>query len=169
MLKHTKDKFTLDGMSELTSPSWPSILANLVADSETSMLINGKMHKKTSLRDDVFLGHPDRERLLGQIEGMLVGKHMVEKKLCLEDAYKFCGMRVPTALLVEVGNRASVAASKSHEAQTETVVEQAKHMSVEVGEILHCDPDVGTIVAQETPLEGSPLSDCPSSLSDWEV
>jgi hypothetical protein len=61
-----------------------------------------KLSTQTLLRDDLFVGYPDRERLLGQVEGMVIGQHVLSEGQTLVDSYQLCGLEMPSALLDEV-------------------------------------------------------------------
>jgi hypothetical protein len=92
------------------------------------------------LREDLFLGHKDREHLLGKLEGIqLAGRHM-GTELSQAECYKLCGVEFPR--------------------------EAYKRIPSKQGYTEKTTPDVVSKV--EAGDGASPLSDCPSDISDWE-
>ncbi|KAF2827499.1 hypothetical protein CC86DRAFT_405623 [Ophiobolus disseminans] len=49
----------------------------------------------TELPDELFLGHPDRERLRGKFEGILLASKKTGTPAALLDCYRICGMPYP--------------------------------------------------------------------------
>jgi hypothetical protein len=81
-------------------------LTRFTREGSKAILSNDDVRKQTLLRDDLFVDYPDRERLLGQIEGMVIGQHVLVDGQTLVDSYKLCGLEIPSALLDEVNGYA---------------------------------------------------------------
>jgi hypothetical protein len=96
----------------------------------------------TILQNDLFRGHDDRERLLGKIEGIQIASRQQGTELSLAECYRLCGIPCPGV----IGNTAGM----PHEQETMPL------------------QDVSTVKTPIKDMSASPLSDCPSDLSDWE-
>jgi hypothetical protein len=87
----------------------------------------------------LFPGYKDREHLLGKLEGIQLASRRMGTELSQAECYKLCGIEFPE----EVQKR------------TPTKPENTEETT----------PDVGKVEAGDG---ASPLSDCPSDISDWE-
>jgi hypothetical protein len=99
--------------------------------------------KKTSIpihHDELVCGYKSRERLLGKIEGIQLASRHAGTELSLAECYKLCGIEDPG----------------EDQNTSETGHEQASTR-----------PSASGIVKRHG--DDSPLSDCPSDLSEWEV
>lgn len=54
------------------------------------------------LQQDQFVNHPEKERLLGRLEGILVGQWAERQGLTLKECYESCGISVPDGSLTDV-------------------------------------------------------------------
>ncbi|KAF2444340.1 hypothetical protein P171DRAFT_31112 [Karstenula rhodostoma CBS 690.94] len=157
-------------------------LARFTQESSKTVLINGNVSKQRLLRDGLFVGQLNRERLLGQVEGMLVGQQVLVDGHSLIDSYKLCGMEVPSALLAEVDGGAFDPAQDIAEpssmsgdgADISSVGRDVNQLDVSNEDVQikseggRADAKEGDF-ARELSLGSSPLSECPSDLSDWEM
>ncbi|KAF1977182.1 hypothetical protein BU23DRAFT_322609 [Bimuria novae-zelandiae CBS 107.79] len=94
-----------DGVREALAPvgSFPSsMLPTVELDNGQSSMFGSEIHELALRKEDLFLGHPDRERLLGQVEGMLVAKYMSERNVGVEEAFRLCRVEIPPALVAEL-------------------------------------------------------------------
>jgi hypothetical protein len=99
--------------------------------------------KKTSIpihHDELVYGHENRERLLGKIEGIQLASRHAGTELSLAECYKLCGIEDP-------GENQNTSEMGHEQASTR--------------------PSASGIVKRHG--DDSPLSDCPSDLSEWEV
>ncbi|KAL5455975.1 hypothetical protein PMIN07_006868 [Paraphaeosphaeria minitans] len=95
-------------------------LAKFTREGSKTVLIDGNVHKQKLLQDNLFVGHPDRQRVLGQIQGIIIGRQVLVDGHNLVDSYKLCDMEVPFASLADVDGHALIAASNAG-AETRTV------------------------------------------------
>ncbi|KAJ4348325.1 uncharacterized protein N0V89_009699 [Didymosphaeria variabile] len=150
--------------------------------------MNGNVNRKTLLRDDLFEGHPDHERLLGQVEGMIVGRHVLVKGQYPAHNYKLCGTEMSSALLAEVdghaldparGAGAEKPAASHIDGKIPDSVSKDSGQLVALENAQTTSDGVRAVDAKEaefaegspfgSPFGSSPFSDVPSDLSEWEV
>jgi hypothetical protein len=115
---------------------------NISAETD-SMTVGPDATKKTSIpihHDELFNGSENRERLLGKIEGIQLASRHAGTELSLAECYKLCGIEY-------TGANEDTSETDHKEASTRSSLSN-------IGE-RHGDD--------------SPLSDCPSDLSEWEV
>lgn len=62
-------------------------------------ITNSQTVLKTVPREDLFPGHPDRERLIGRLEGILIGHWHGKEGLPLEKCYALCDVASPDEIL----------------------------------------------------------------------
>ena len=99
------------------------------------------------LPDDLFLGHPDRERLRGRFEGIIMASRKHGTEASIADCYRLCGMPEP----------------KETRAPTNSPLSKMK--------LTPPKSAVNTPQKESEPPKEptkSPLSDCPSDISEWE-
>jgi hypothetical protein len=96
----------------------------------------------TILQDGFFRGHDERERLLGKMEGIQLASRQQGIDISQAECYRLCRIPYPGV----VGSTAST--------------------SCEQGTMLL--QDSGTVETLGKKASVSPLSECPSDLSDWE-
>lgn len=188
-----------DGAQDEKKAIQVDFLAKFTKEGPKVVLVDGSVKKQRLLRDDLFVGHPDRERLLGQIEGMALGQQVLIHGHSLIDSYKLCGMATPSALLAEV-NAAAVETGADAGEVSNMSEDREEDVNNDTDILKVLDEDVKTDVegeqegmsdvrrtrrvdtdlrlptgAEAVDLEGglslksSPLSDCPSDLSEWQV
>jgi hypothetical protein len=66
------------------------------------MHIKGGSYKPTIPHEDLYAGHPYRERLLGRVEGILVGQWAEQTGLGLKECYRLCGISAADAVLASL-------------------------------------------------------------------
>ena len=66
------------------------------------MHFKGKTYQPTIPHKDLYAGHVDRERLIGRVEGALVGQWAEQTGLGLRECYKLCG--IPDKEAVDAGH-----------------------------------------------------------------
>ncbi|KAJ4291080.1 hypothetical protein N0V90_010278 [Kalmusia sp. IMI 367209] len=188
------------GKQNLIDPDLETSLAKFLREAMATLLVKGDIHDEAILEDedDLFAGYPNRERLLGQLEGILVGKWMSQNKLTFGDCYKLCGIKIPDALRANLDIRLADTRSST----TPGRFTESRAMGASEGDsLVECGIGGSSPLADENsdgiekvakdkdkangpnPQEGiknvdlkdgpsfnsSPLSDCPSDLSDWQV
>jgi hypothetical protein len=94
----------------------------------------------TVLQDDLFREYDDRERLLGKIEGIQAASRQQGTELSQAECYRLCGISYPG------GVQGTASIFREQESRN----------------------DASTIEALSKDASDSPLSECPSDLSDWE-
>jgi hypothetical protein len=92
------------------------------------------------LQDNLFRGYDDRDRLLGRIEGIQLASRQKGMELSRAECYRLCGIAYP----------------EKFESITNTSLK---------GEITTPKRSVKGKIGTSS----SPLSDCPSDLSEWEA
>jgi hypothetical protein len=96
----------------------------------------------TVLQDDLFRRYSDKERLLGKIEGIQLASRQQGTELSRAECYRLCRISYPGGV--------------QGTASTFREQENRPRNDASTAETLSKDASV------------SPLSDCPSDLSDWE-
>ncbi|KAF2685558.1 hypothetical protein K458DRAFT_387517 [Lentithecium fluviatile CBS 122367] len=165
-----------------------SILEN--TEDNIIMHLNGSAYKPTIPHKDLYTNNPNRERLFGRIEGMLVGQWAERTGLSLQDCYKLCGIPITEALLAKLAMKdwdEKQPWDKTKLATSNTPFDGEKHLKemrarnadpMDLGAmnealIGHYDKDTsargGAGQKDEADSSDDPFSSCPSDLSDWDV
>jgi hypothetical protein len=120
----------------------------------------------TALQQDQFPTHLDKERLLGKVEGIQLAYQKAGTKISLATCYELCG--VPYH-----GGFQSIKTDEHTKPEITPPKTPYTERPYSASPLLSGAPDTASEL--ETPIKGkqkpgdSPLSDCPSDLSDWDV
>lgn len=106
-----------------------------------------------ALPDELFLGHADRDRLIGRFEGIRLVDKRLRTETSVEECYRLCGLEGP-------GERRGTVGEVS---KPEIPTEESPHVR-HATEAVFKTPQKAT----QAPTE-SPLSECPTDLSQWSA
>jgi hypothetical protein len=105
-----------------------------------------------ALPDDLFLGHADRERLIGRFEGIRLADKRLGTETSVEECYRLCGLEGP-------GERRGIEGA----GEVSTVESPLVKQTVSTETVFKTPQK-----ASQAPTE-SPLSECPTDLSQWSA
>jgi hypothetical protein len=104
--------------------------------------------------EDLFFGHADRDRLLGRFEGIRLVDQKLGTLTSIADCYRLCGIPYP-----EETKGTNVAATCSKEIPTPEKTLARSSPELQTPKKASREPKLPT---------ASPLSDCPTDISEWE-
>lgn len=109
-----------------------------------------------ALPENLFAGHADRERLVGRFEGIRLVDKQKGTHTSIAECYELCGLPLPE----EMRSTAVVTSPKSKAPAMETSIP----VSTEKPELCKTPQKAKQAVSAD-----SPLSDCPTDLSQWSA
>jgi hypothetical protein len=121
----------------------------------------------TILEKDLFPGYEDRERLIGKVEGMQLVHRQAGTGISLAECYKLCGMAYPEEVQSTESGRC-IKRETTSRVSTE-IVKNAEPAFSPLSEPLDSLRKLKTPKKRKQESSISPLSDCPSDLSNWDV
>jgi hypothetical protein len=140
---------SLDDEGSIQCSTSTTIKKRMDSDVETTFSSDSMLDSATPLPNDFFLGHSNRERLYGRFEGIRMASRQKGTEASLADCYRICGIPYPEEFC-------------GLEDKPLSKLELTPPKSASKGFTPQKD------VIQPKQPDGSPLSDCPSNISEWE-